>query len=109
MRPLQNPIFGAFLRDALLERLKIFQYYLRVLRCYHFELHSNLGFCKGLSLHFLIDSKVQAALSIFALFRLNTAQKALRAFVLRISKQRFRRALFYNHAAVHHHHDIGNV
>ena len=41
-----NPIFSAFLRDALLERLKIFQYYLRVLRCYHFELHSNLGFAK---------------------------------------------------------------
>ena len=52
LKPLQNPIFGAFLRDALLERLKIFQYYLRVLRCYHFELHSNLGFCKGFSLHF---------------------------------------------------------
>jgi len=24
--------------------LKIFQYYLRILRCYRFELHSNLGF-----------------------------------------------------------------
>ena len=27
-------IFGPFLRNVLLERLKIFQYYLRVLRCY---------------------------------------------------------------------------
>ena len=58
LRPLQNPIFGAFLRDALLERLKIFQYYLRVLRCYHFELHSNLGFCKGPSLHIIAVLRV---------------------------------------------------
>ena len=42
------PIFGTFLRNALLERLKIFQYSLRVLRCYCFELCSKLRFCKGL-------------------------------------------------------------
>ena len=42
------PIFGTFLRNALLERLKIFQYSLRVLRCCCFELCSNPGFCKGL-------------------------------------------------------------
>ncbi len=44
------PIFGTFLRNALLERLKIFQYSLRVLRCCCFELRSNLRFCKGLSM-----------------------------------------------------------
>ena len=44
------PIFGIFLRNALLERLKIFQYCLRVLRCYCFELCSKLRFCKGLTL-----------------------------------------------------------
>ncbi|WP_285272629.1 hypothetical protein [Kingella kingae] len=53
LKPLQNPIFGTFLRDALLGRLKIFQYYLRVLRCYHFELRSNLGLYKGLNLQFI--------------------------------------------------------
>ena len=68
LRPLQNPIFGAFLRDVLLERLKIFQYYLRVLRCYHFELHSNLGFCKGLSLHFKSTKKCRLLCHLRELF-----------------------------------------
>ena len=59
------PIFGTFLRNALLERLKIFQYSLRVLRCRCFELCSNPGFCKGLKpyrfpSHFAIKDRFAA-------------------------------------------------
>ena len=41
------PIFGTFLRCALLESLPIFMICLRFLSCYNLELYSNLGFCKG--------------------------------------------------------------
>ncbi|ULJ68576.1 hypothetical protein MIS45_07150 [Wielerella bovis] len=50
LKPLQNPIFGTFLRDAFLKRLPIYMICLRVLRYYRFERRSNLGFYKGFSL-----------------------------------------------------------
>ena len=65
------PIFGTFLRNALLERLKIFQYSLRVLRCCCFELCSKLRFCKGLLPLFTIymPTRFQTALNRKTMFR----------------------------------------